>query len=147
MKQQEFLAQLKIALENELNEQGVKENLEFYRSYIQGEIQKGISEEEVIAQLGDPWAIAKTVILTEKIEDQESTSDSEVQSNEQKAYDNVLKEIPKWKLVLIIIAVIVVLLLVGSMAFGVIAIVLRLAMRLALPILVFWLVIRLMSRK
>ena len=147
MKQQEFLAQLKIALENELNEQGVKENLEFYRSYIQGEIQKGIPEEEVIAQLGDPWAIAKTVILTEKIEDQESTSDSEVQSNEQKAYDNVLKEIPKWKLVLIIIAVIAVLLLVGSMAFGVIAIVLRLAMRLALPILVFWLVIKLMSRK
>ena len=147
MKQQEFLAQLKIALENELNEQGVKENLEFYRSYIQGEIQKGIPEEEVIAQLGDPWAIAKTVILTEKIEDQESTSDSEVQSNEQKAYDNVLKEIPKWKLVLIIIAVIAVLLLVGSMAFGVIAIVLRLAMRLALPILVFWLVMKLMSRK
>lgn len=147
MKQQEFLAQLKIALENELNEQGVKENLEFYRSYIQGEIQKGIPEEEVIAQLGDPWAIAKTVILTEKIEDQESTSDSEVQSNEQKAYDNGLKEIPKWKLVLIIIAVIAVLLLVGSMAFGVIAIVLRLAMRLALPILVFWLVIKLMSRK
>ena len=30
MKQQEFLAQLKIALENELNEQGVKENLEFF---------------------------------------------------------------------------------------------------------------------
>ena len=147
MKQQEFLAQLKIALENELNEQGVKENLEFYRSYIQGEIQKGIPEEEVIAQLGDPWAIAKTVILTEKIEDQESTSDSEVQSNEQKVYDNVLKEIPKWKLVLIIIAVIAVLLLVGSMAFGVIAIVLRLAMRLALPILVFWLVMKLMSRK
>ena len=147
MKQQEFLAQLKIALENELNEQGVKENLEFYRSYIQGEIQKGIPEEEVIAQLGDPWAIAKTVILTEKIEDQESTSDSEVQSNEQKAYDNGLKEIPKWKLVLIIIAVIAVLLLAGSMAFGVIAIVLRLAMRLALPILVFWLVIKLMSRK
>lgn len=147
MKQQEFLAQLKIALENELNEQGVKENLEFYRSYIQGEIQKGISEEEVIAQLGDPWAIAKTVILTEKIEDQESTSDSEVQSNRQKSYDNGIKEIPKWKIFLIIIAVIVVLLLVGSMAFGVIAIVLRLAMRLALPILVFWLVIRLMSRK
>ena len=147
MKQQEFLAQLKIALENELNEQGVKENLEFYRSYIQGEIQKGIPEEEVIAQLGDPWAIAKTVILTEKIEDQESTSDSEVQSNEQKAYDNGLKEIPKWKLVLIIIAVIAVLLLAGSMAFGVIAIVLRLAMRLALPILVFGLVIKLMSRK
>lgn len=147
MKQQEFLAQLKIALENELNEKGVKENLEFYRSYIQGEIQKGIPEEEVIAQLGDPWAIAKTVILTEKIEDQESTSDSEVQSNGQKSYDNGIKEIPKWKLFLIIIAVIVVLLLVGSMAFGVIAIVLRLAMRLALPILVFWLVIRLMSRK
>ena len=147
MKQQEFLAQLKIALENELNEQGVKEDLEFYRSYIQGEIQKGISEEEVIAQLGDPWAIAKTVILTEKIEDQESTSDSEVQSNRQKSYDNGIKEIPKWKIFLIIIAVIAVLLLAGSMAFGVIAIVLRLAMRLALPILVFWLVIRLMSRK
>lgn len=147
MKQNEFLAELKIALENELNEQDVKENLEFYRSYIQAEIQKGIPEEEVIAQLGDPWAIAKTVILTEKIEDKDSSSESEVQGNEQKSYDNSIKEIPKWKLVLIIIAVIVVLLLVGSMAFGVIALVLRLAMRLALPILVFWLVIKLISRK
>ena len=147
MKQNEFLAELKIALENELNEQDVKENLEFYRSYVQTEIQKGIPEEEVIAQLGDPWAIAKTVILTEKIEDKDSGSESEVQGNEQKSYDNGLQEIPKWKLVLIIIAVMAVLLLVGSMAFGVIAIVLRLAMRLALPILVFWLVIKLMSRK
>lgn len=147
MKQYEFLSQLKSALENELNEQDVKENLDFYRSYIQGEIQKGIPEEEVIAQLGDPWAIAKTVILTEKIEDQESTSESEVQSNEQKPYGDGLKEIPKWKMILIIIAIIVVVLLVGSMAFGVIAIVLRLAMRLALPIFVFWLVIKLMTRK
>ena len=147
MKQHEFLGQLKIALENELNEQDVKDNLEFYKNYIQEEIRKGIPEEVVIAQLGDPWAIAKTVILTEKIEDQETISDSEVQNKEQKMHNDELKEIPKWKLALIIIVIILVLLLVGSMAFGVIAIVLRLAMRLALPILIFWLVMKLISRK
>lgn len=147
MKQHEFLGQLKIALENELNEQDVKDNLEFYKNYIQEEIRKGIPEEVVIAQLGDPWAIAKTVILTEKIEDQETISDSEVQNKEQKMHNDELKEIPKWKLALIIIVIILVLLLVGSMAFGVIAIVLRLAMRLALPILIFWLVMKLVSRK
>lgn len=147
MKQNEFLAQLKIALENELSEQDVRENLEFYKNYIQGEIQKGISEEEVLAQLGDPWVIAKTVIITEKIEDQDGVSDSEVKGDEQNAYENGVKRIPKWKLIVIVIGIIVVLLLLGSMAFRVMALFLGLAMRFALPILVFWLVIRLMSRK
>lgn len=147
MKQHEFLSQLKIALANELNEQDVKENLDFYKNYIEGELQKGIAEEEVIAQLGDPWAIAKTVILTEKMEEQEGSKDSEIKGSEQKSHDNREQGIPKWKLILILIAIAAVLLLFGSMAFGVIAIVIRLAMRFALPILVFWLVIKLVSRK
>ena len=147
MKQHEFLAQLKIALENELNEQNVNENLEFYKNYIQGELQKGIAEEEVIEQLGDPWAIAKTVILTEKMEEQEGSTDSEVQNGKEKSYNHVIKEVPKWKIILIVIAIIVALLVLGSMAFGVIAFVLGLVMRFALPIMVFWLVIKLMTRK
>lgn len=147
MKQHEFLAQLKIALENELNEQNVNENLEFYKNYIQGELQKGIAEEKVIEQLGDPWAIAKTVILTEKMEEQEGSTDSEVQNGKEKSYNHVIKEVPKWKIILIVIAIIVALLVLGSMAFGVIAFVLGLVMRFALPIMVFWLVIKLMTRK
>ena len=147
MKQHEFLAQLKIALENELNEQNVNENLEFYKNYIQGELQKGIAEEEVIEQLGDPWAIAKTVILTEKMEEQEGSTDSEVQNGKEKSYDHVIKEVPKWKIILIVIAIIAALLVLGSMAFGVITLVLGLVMRFALPIMVFWLVIRLITRK
>ena len=148
MNQHEFLAQLKIALENELNEQDVKENLAFYKNYIQSEMQKGIPEEEVVAQLGDPWVIAKTVIMTEKIEDQDNgAQEAEVQSGAEKSYENSVHAIPKWKLVLIIIAIIAVLLLFGSMAVGVIAIVLRLAIRFAVPILVIWFVVRLVSKK
>ena len=147
MKQYEFLAQLKAALENELNEQDVRRHLEFYKNYIQGEIQKGISEEEVLEQLGDPWAIAKTVILTEQIENQDGTPDAEMQSSGQKSYENGVHEIPKWKIILIIIAIIAVLLLLGSMAFGIIAVVLSLAIRFAVPILVIVLVVRLLSKK
>ena len=67
MKKSEFLSQLKKALESELDSKAVKENIDYYEDYIQSEIEKGRSEEETIEQLGDPWAIAKTILLSAKM--------------------------------------------------------------------------------
>lgn len=66
MTKKEFLKQLKAALDNNISQAVVSENLDYYGSYIDGEIQSGRREQEVIAGLGDPWAIARTIIETEK---------------------------------------------------------------------------------
>lgn len=83
MNRSEFLAQLKSALENDLSAGAVKENVDYYNEYIQGEVRNGKSEQEVIDMLGDPWAIAKTVLMSAEINGQEySSGASDVQEKE-----------------------------------------------------------------
>ena len=62
MTKREFLERLKEALENGLDSQKVRENMDYYRSYIEEEINAGRSEKQVIDELGDPWVIAQSVI-------------------------------------------------------------------------------------
>lgn len=62
MTRDEFLRQLKEALENDLQGQIVQDNVNYYNQYISDEVRKGIAEQDVIDSLGDPWILAKTVI-------------------------------------------------------------------------------------
>lgn len=68
MTKQEFLHELQVALQGEIDQAAVNENIRFYDNYIMEESRKGKTEEEVTAQLGSPRLIAKTLIDTsEKI--------------------------------------------------------------------------------
>ena len=62
MTRQEFLTRLREALESELDRRTVQENVDYYNSYIIEETAKGRRESDVIAELGDPWVIARSVI-------------------------------------------------------------------------------------
>ncbi len=62
MTRQEFLTRLREALESELDRRTVQENVDYYNSYIIEETAKGRQESDVIAELGDPWVIARSVI-------------------------------------------------------------------------------------
>lgn len=64
MTRQEFLHELRIALQGEINQAAVNEHVNYYENYIIEESRKGRSEEEVITQLGNPRLIAKTLIDT-----------------------------------------------------------------------------------
>ncbi len=64
MTRQEFLQELRIALQGEVSQAAINEHIRYYESYIIEESRKGRSEEEVIAQLGNPRLIAKTLIDT-----------------------------------------------------------------------------------
>lgn len=61
MTKREFLDKLKSALGNDMNSSAVQENIAYYNEYIDNEVRMGRSEAEVVAELGDPWAIAKTI--------------------------------------------------------------------------------------
>lgn len=133
MKRSEFLEQLRKALEHDLNAGQIKEHIDYYDDYIGSEMNKGLSEEEVIAQLGDPWAIAKTILLSSKMSKHD---DNSLEKSDKK---------PEVKLNNILLAIVLVIVLVTiiSAAFGIIALVIR----YAVPILLLIIIIRLFTNK
>lgn len=82
MSRREFLEKLREALCNELSASVVQENIDYYNNYISKEVGIGHTEEGVIAELGDPWIIARTII------DGQGTTGSTYTSYEANAYDN-----------------------------------------------------------
>lgn len=61
MRKDEFLQILRRALNGEVPLSVVEETIRYYDDYITQESRKGASEEEVIAEIGDPRLIAKTI--------------------------------------------------------------------------------------
>ena len=55
---------MQTALQGEVSQSSINENIQYYDNYIMEETRKGKSEEEVIEQLGSPRLIAKTLIDT-----------------------------------------------------------------------------------
>lgn len=64
MGKQEFIDRLRAALNGNVSQSLVMENVNFYADYIDTQIRAGRSETEVMAALGDPRLIAKTIIET-----------------------------------------------------------------------------------
>lgn len=64
MNKQEFLEKLRLALNGRVAPSVVTENINYYEDYINVEVRKGRSEEEVLAQLGDPRLLARTIVAT-----------------------------------------------------------------------------------
>ncbi len=62
MNKREFLQQLRELLEYELPERMVSSNIEFYSEYIDTAVAEGRPQTEVLADLGDPRLIAKTIV-------------------------------------------------------------------------------------
>ncbi len=64
MSRQEFIEKLRMALSGRMPSAAVADNVNYYEDYINMEIRKGRTEEDVLASLGDPRLIAKTIIQT-----------------------------------------------------------------------------------
>ena len=64
MSKHEFLEKLRQALTGKVSSSVVAENINYYEDYINVEVRKGRSEEEVLNQLGDPRLIARTIVET-----------------------------------------------------------------------------------
>ncbi len=61
MRKEEFLQLLRQALMGDVPPGVLEENVRYYDSYITEEVRKGRTEEEVIAEIGDPRLIARTI--------------------------------------------------------------------------------------
>ncbi len=62
MTRDEFLRTLAAKLSREMSQAEIEGQLSYYQGYIDAEIAKGNPEEEVVASLGDPALIAKTLL-------------------------------------------------------------------------------------
>ncbi len=61
MTRDEFLGQLRIALQGRIPQSQVNAHLKYYETYIIEESRKGKTQEEVLAYLGNPVLLAKTI--------------------------------------------------------------------------------------
>lgn len=66
MDKKEFIEKLQRSLASGLDSSLVAENIRYYQDYIEEQIRKGKSEDEVIAALGDPRLLAKSIIEANK---------------------------------------------------------------------------------
>ena len=64
MTRQDFLNELRLALQGEVTTAVLNDNLSYYENFILEESRKGKTEEEVLEELGSPRLIAKTIIDT-----------------------------------------------------------------------------------
>lgn len=64
MNKQEFIDRLRAALNGRIPASEVEETVNYYQDYINMEMRKGKSQEEVLKALGDPRLIARTIIQT-----------------------------------------------------------------------------------
>lgn len=68
MSKQEFLDGLRRSLTGGLESQEVNEHIRYYSDYIDAQIRMGSTEEAVMASLGEPRLIAKTLLGMENVE-------------------------------------------------------------------------------
>lgn len=120
----EFLDILKTQLSGQMHEGKIAAHLRYYEDYIQSKVRGGTPEEDVIAQLGDPRLIAKTLLDTDTGEEVYEESRSYLESDtgdygnqEEKNWKKKLN-LSTWygKLIVIAAAAVVIFLLVSVLA-------------------------------
>lgn len=66
MSRYEFISALRAALSGKVPSTTVEDNVQYYEEYIEVQLRQGKSEEEVLAALGDPRLLARTIIEANK---------------------------------------------------------------------------------
>lgn len=153
MTRYEFLAKLKEALTLELDEQAVKEHVDYYSSYIMEALSQGRTESDVIDELGDPWAIARSIIDMEEASSSGRTvydSYDSVKNRTDSRYEEQgntktysYQTNSKLKTLLVILGIIGIIVLLFTIIGGIIS----LLMPILVPVVVITLVFRLFNKR
>lgn len=83
MNKREFLDKLQKALKGNISEVDIETNVAYYDDYIDSEVRKGKTEEEVIKEIGSPNLIAKTLITTNKYSGNRYMKEEKTYSNQE----------------------------------------------------------------
>ena len=130
MRQEEFLKSFQEALTGKVSDRIIQENTNYYRNYIDKEVNSGRTESEVLQGLGDPRLLAKTIEESNKFANGDESYTTEragwsfqgnkTGQNAQEQSANVLKtgKVQGW---LVVAVIVVVLIAVFSLIFSVIS--------------------------
>lgn len=140
-----FLSSLREALEGNMSEQAIKDNIQYYKTYIEDEVKKGRIEKEVIEELGDPWIIAKTLIEAPggKQTYEGTAEDNVSQYEEQERKVHIFGLDTWWKKVLLILAIVGIIFGIGTLLVGVV----RIVLPILIPFLAVMFLIKLFRKK
>lgn len=149
MTKYEFLEKMRHALANDLGGSVIQDNINYYDCYISDEMRKGRSEETVIEELGDPWAIARSII--ESIENTGGRQESYTYDAAEQGYGNGQQRGGSkvrligagfwWKRLIVILGVLGVLMLVVAVIGGIFS----LLAPIIVPLLIIMFVVRLIG--
>lgn len=120
MNREEFLEILRNQLSGQMHEGKAAAHVRYYEDYIQSQVRSGRSEPEVLAELGDPRLIAKTLVDTDpdagqgNYEEYSTYSDTPYGQQSREVKRTHRLDLSTWygKLLVIVIAVAVVILLI-----------------------------------
>ena len=150
MTREEFLRRLSEALEGNISAGAVQDNLNYYNQYILDEVRGGKTEEEVLQSLGDPWAIARTIIDTDTgsgsgesriYEDAYEDAQTETPDRRQTGTLHVFGFDTWWKKILLVLGIILFFVIIIAVVTGII----QLLAPLVIPVLVIVIVIKLIG--
>lgn len=152
MNKYEFITELQKYLTGKVSTYKLQDLTRYYQDYIDTEIRKGRAEEEVIASLGEPRLLAKSIVTAQRNADTEweeeySEGYANEMGNDQKKRTQFIyngKEIPRWKLwlygILAVVALFVVFALVGRVLGFAFVLFFRYIFPLLVPIAAFYLI-------
>ena len=132
MTRAEFLGELRETLSGNMSESEVQSNLAYYSSYIDDEVRKGKTEEEVLEELGSPFAIAKTLLRPYENEGKTYEEETKEKRREGQPVDDSTKKI------ITIVIVVAIGIIILSMLFGLLAFVIRYAVPISAIVLVVY---------
>ena len=102
MTREEFLQGLKEALDGNMDASAIQENLNYYNEYINEEVRKGKTEQQVVDTLGDSWAIAQTLLEADENGADGGAAAGSSYGTYMKEEEGRVFEIPWWKKALFI---------------------------------------------
>lgn len=142
MSKNEFLWELEKALEETNSKELIDANVEYYKNYIEEEVRKGKTEEEVVEELGEAYLIAKsikdTMKASKKINESEDYNYQEYRKREPKKTD-----INKFSVLLMLVIVGIVAISLFLTALFLFAGLINIFLPILIPIVVVYLLYRL----
>lgn len=113
MERTEFMDRLQRSLAGGVSSSQVAENMRYYQDYIDTEIRKGRSENDVLSGLGDPRLLAKSIIEANKragyIEGTNQNFDEETEEEDAGAQSGWPSggtlHVPGWLIILFVIVI------------------------------------------
>lgn len=93
-----FITDLRTALMHKIPADEVTEQINYYDNYFMEETRKGLSEEEIAEKLGEPSALAKSIVTSYALKETGDSNDETYYFGEQKGFHGTYKKEGGWDL-------------------------------------------------